>query len=202
MHPEIEELLRLTGLGSWQTKIESIAIELKIDYSKALSELIELDKNIPGLGQHNVNKQVDKDTLTGVYDIEDRPIFRGIQYFGMHLNPEHPEWYTRMLVSDCCLHVENSLKRKTGIRGRLSIGMILDKITRGIAIDNSTFDSLRLLNRAVYNKSKHTIEKIDMDSHMFSIEDAIAIYFICRTLGASLLKGLGLVTEKGLIIFP
>ena len=61
---------------------------------------------------------------------------------------------------------------------------------------------LIVLNRAVYNRAKHTIEEIDFDSHMFSVTDAIAIYLCCRVLGAELISKLGLRTKYGTPIFP
>lgn len=202
MRPEIEELMQLVGIESWRDQIYLIARELPRDFDRAMMALIELDSKIPGLGQHNVNKQTADGHWTGVYCIEDRPIFRSIQYVGMHLGTENPEWYTRMIVSESCLHIENSLKRKTGIWGRLSVGMILDQIGSHSPLDSDLCDALRLLNRTVYNKAKHTIEDIDMDSHMFSIADAIAVYLICRVLGARTLKGLGITTADGQILFP
>jgi len=201
MRPEIEELMQLVGIESWRNQIKVISHELPRDFNRAMTALLELDSKIPGLGQHNVNKQAADGHLTGVYCIEDRPIFRGIQYVGMHLDTENPEWYTRMIVSESCYHIENSLKKKTGIRGRLSVGMILDRIEANSPLDSELYNALRLLNRMIYNKAKHTIEDIDMDSHMFSIEDAIAVYLICRVLGARLLKGLGITTADGQTLF-
>lgn len=202
IRPEIEELMELVGIESWRDQINLIASELPHDFDKAMTALLELDSKIPGLGQHNVNKQAADGHWTGVYCIEDRPIFRGIQYVGMHLDTENPEWYTRMIVSESCYHIENSLKRKTGVWGRLSIGMILDRIKSDSPLDSELSNALRLLNRTVYNKAKHTIEDVDMDSHMFSIADAIAVYLVCRVIGTRLLKGLGITTEDGRVLFP
>lgn len=202
MRPEIEKLMLLVGIESWRDKIELIAHELSSEFDKAMTVLLELDSKIPGLGQHNVNKQAADGHWTGVYRVEDRPIFRGIQYVGMHLDTNNPEWYTRMIVTESCYHIENSLKRKTGIRGNLSVGMILDRIHSSSLLDKDLYDALRLLNRTVYRGAKHTIEDIDMDSHMFSIADAITVYLACRILGARLLKDLCITTEDGRVIFP
>ena len=123
MRQEIESLLQLTDILSWRDKIESIGHELPLDYDKAFENLLDLDRRIPGLGQHNINKKVSEGHYTGVYCIEDRPIFRGIQYVGMHLDTQNPEWFTRMIVIESCYHIESSLKRKTDIHGHLSIGV-------------------------------------------------------------------------------
>jgi len=202
LRPEVKELMQYVGIQSWRNRIDLIASELQRDYDKAIMALVESDRCIPGLGQHNINKEIEKGHWTGIYCIEDRPIFRGIQYVGMHLDTENPEWYSRMIVVESCYHVEGSLKRKTGIEGPLSVGMILNRIESDSLLDRDLYNALQLLNRMVYNKAKHTIEHIDMDSHMFSIADAIAIYLICRILGARLLKGLGITTENGQMLFP
>lgn len=202
MRPEIEKLMQIVGIESWRDKIDLIAHGLLRDFDSGMKSLLELDSTIPGLGQHNVNKRAADGHWTGVYRIEDRPIFRGIQYVGMHLDTGNPGWYTRMIVAESCYHIENSLKRKTDVWGRLSVGMILDRIGSNSPLDANLYNALRLLNRTVYNKAKHTIEDIDMDSHMFSIADAIAVYLICRVLGARLLKGLGITSAGGQILFP
>ena len=201
MRKEIDTLLQLTDILSWRDNIEAIGHDLSLDFDKAFDNLLELDRRIPGLGQHNINKKIAEGHFTGVYCIEDRPIFRGIQYVGMHLDTQNPEWFTRMIVIESCYHIESSLKRKTNIEGRLSIGMILDRIGPNSPLSTDLYNTLGLLNRMVYNKAKHTIEDIDMDSHMFSIDEAIAIYLVCRILGSKLLKFLGKETESVQILF-
>lgn len=194
--------MRLVGIESWRDQIDLIAHELPCNFDKAMTALLELDSKISGLGQHNVNKQTADGHWTGVYCIEDRPIFRGIQYVGSRLEMENLEWLSRMVVVESCYHIENALKRKTGIHGGLSVGMILHRTSPSSLLDPELYDALDLLNRAIYNKAKHTIEDIDMDSHMFSVADAIAVYLICRLLGARLLKGLGITTADGQLLFP
>jgi hypothetical protein len=154
MRPEIEELMRLVGIESWRDRIDLIAHELPRNFDKAMTVLLELDIKIPGLGQHNVNKQAADGHWTGVYCIKDRPIFRGIQYVGTHLDTENPEWYTRMIVTESCYHIENSLKRRTGIRGNLSVGMILNQIRSSSLLDRDLYEELRLLNRMDFLRQK------------------------------------------------
>jgi len=202
MRPEAEELARLAGIEAWRAQIDLIAHELPRDSEKAMNVLLELDSTIPGLGQHNVDVQATDGHWTGAYRVQDRPIFRGIQYVGARLEMRNLEWLSRMVVTESCYHVENSLKRKTGINGNLSVGMILKRIESHSPLDSGLSSSLSKLNEMVYNKAKHTIEDIDMDSHMFSVSDAIAIYFVCRILGAKLLKGLGITAADGRILFP
>ena len=58
-----------------------------------------------------------------------------------------------------------------------------------------------LLNKAVYNKAKHTVERLDWHSHLFSVADAIAVYLECRVIGARLLRNSDVTTTHGEPVF-
>ena len=199
LRPTVEELLSLVGLACYKSKLQSIAVRLAEDRGTAVQDLVVLDTTIPGLGLHNVNEPTPVGGYTGVYSLQDRPIFRGIQYVGMYLSLGPIEWLSRDIVTDSCYHVEGSLKRRLNVTGSLSVGMILNR--RGKELDRSLTDVLWKLNNMIYNNAKHTIEAIDFDSHLFSIVDAIAIYLVCRKVGARLLKGLGISTKYGDPVF-
>jgi hypothetical protein len=201
MRPEIEELLRRAGIQAWSSHINQISAELTTDLNTAFTHLLDLDRLIPGLGQHNINEEHSDGELTGVYCIQDRPIFRGIQYVGRDLYIPPIEWETRSIVENSCSHVEHSLKRKMGIEN-LSMGTILNRIGPNGPLPPDLYDSLKLLTKKVYNRARHVIENNDMNAHMFSLDDAIAVYLICRIFGARLLQGLGIETESGQILFP
>ena len=153
-----------------------------------------IDETIPGLSQHNINERTRRGTVTAVARIEDRPIFRPIQYVGRYLHHGSPEWLTRSIVTMSCLHVENSLKRQLKADGRYSIGMIL-KRGKAQSLDSDLVDILRELNEAVYNQAKHSIERTYADGHMFSIADSLAVYLICRSLGSRVLRDSGITTK-------
>lgn len=201
MRPEIQQLLRLAGIQAWSARINQISGELTTDFATGFTHLLELDRLIPGLGQHNINMEDSDGQLTGIYCIEDRPIFRGIQYVGSDLEMEPIEWQTRSIVENSGFHVEHSLKRKTGIQN-WSMGTILRRIGPNPPLTVDLYVPLELLTKKVYNKARHVIDDIDMNRHMFSVEDAIAVYLVCRTLGSRLLKGSGIRTEFGQILFP
>ena len=153
-----------------------------------------IDETIPGLGQHNINEKTEGGSVTAVARIEDRAIFRPIQYVGSYLHHGSLKWLTRSIVTMSCLHVECGLKRRLKIDGRLSIGMIL-KRGKARSLDADLVESLWELNEAVYNKAKHSIEHTYADGHMFSITDSLAVYLICRTLGSRILKDSGITTK-------
>ena len=203
LRQEIEHILELVGLSQHVPEIRTIADRLTSDDLSAIEDLTTIDRTIPGLGFVDINERTPTGSLVGVYQIPDRPIFRGIQYVGMDLTMRSIEWLSRKIVIDSCYHLENSLKRRLRIREdqRYSIGVILSH-EKGTQLEGSVRKPLIVLNQAVYNRAKHTIEALDLDSHMFSVADAIAVYLCCRVLGAKLIAKLGLQTRYGAPIFP
>ena len=194
LRPEIHRMFRTVGLASHHSEILRIGAVAVSDGESALRALILIDETIPGLGQHNINEETEGGAITAVARIEDRPIFRPIQYVGSYLQHRSLEWLTRSIVTMSCLHVENSLKQQLKIDGRLSIGMILRR-GKARSLDADLVEILWELNEAVYNKSKHSIERTYADGHMFSIADSLAVYLICRTLGSRILKDSGITTK-------
>ncbi len=200
LRPEIHGMFQRAGLARHYSEVLRIGAVSVGDGESALRDLMLIDQTIPGLGQHNINERAGRGTVTAVARIEDRPIFRPIQYVGMYLCNSSLEWLTRNIVTVSCLHVENSLKRQLKVDGRLSIGMIL-KRGKARSLDADLLETLWELNEAVYNPAKHSIELTYADGHMFSIADSLAIYLICRTLGSRILKNSGITTKYGEPVF-
>ena len=194
LRPEIYQIFERVGLGPHHSEILRIGTVAANDRDSALRDLTFIDRTISGLGQHNINERMEGGGVGSVARIEDRPIFRPIQYVGMYLEGYPLEWLTRDIVTMSCLHVENSLKRQLEIDARISIGMIL-KRGKALSLDADLVEVLWKLNEAVYNKSKHSIERTHADGHMFSIADSLAVYLVCRTLGSRILKGSGITTK-------
>ena len=202
---ETKHLLDAVGLADRQDEIVRIAdemagVEFIYQRESAYNDLVKLDSGIPGLGLHNVNEMGEGGWWTGVYRIEDRPIFRGIQYVEAHLGNVGLEWLARTIVTESCYHVEGSLKRRLSVEGDLSIGRILGR-PNAQSLGNDLLVTLQYLNRFVYNNAKHTIEDLEWDSHMFSVADALAIYLVCRVLGARILHDSGITTKHGEPVF-
>ena len=194
MRPEIHQIFLSVGLSSHYSEVLRLGTIAETDGETALQDLILIDETIPGLGQHNINENGEGGGTTAVARIEDRPIFRPIQYVGNYLRHGSLEWLTRSIVTMSCLHVENSLKRRLEIDAPLSIGMIL-KRRKAQSLDVDLAGILSELSQAVYNKSKHSIERTYANGHMFSIADSLAVYLICRTLGSRILKDSGITTK-------
>ena len=149
LRPEILRIFRTVGLASHHSEVLRIGNAAVSDGESALRDLMLIDETIAGLGQHNINENTRRGTVTAVARIEDRPIFRPIQYVGMYLCHASLEWLTRSIVTVSCLHVENSLKRQLKVDGRFSIGMIL-KRGKARSLDPDLVETLWKLNEAVY----------------------------------------------------
>ena len=185
----------MVGLADQEATIIRIGEQVEDGSPFPFELLLPIDQTIPGLGVHNVDEG-----NSGVYQIKDRPIFRPIQYVTSRLNTRNIEWFTRDIIKYSCLHVENSLKLRLNVAGPYSIGMILKRSgSKNLNVGLSSV--LRQLNSLVYNRAKHTIEHNDLDSHMFSVADAVAIYLSCRMLGAHLLRDIPISTRTGLSVF-
>ena len=203
---EVEYLLEAVDLSKQKDEILRIAVEMEgarefIEKKMtAYIDLLTIDSQIPGLGLHNVNVQSENGSLSGCYNLEDRPIFRGIQYVEAHLWNQGLDWLSRQIVTESCYHVEGSLKRRLEVKGNLSVGRILAR-RNAQTLDDELIGALEDLNSAIYNNAKHTIENIELDAHMFSVADALAVYLVCRVLGSRILKGSGITTSQGQLIF-
>lgn len=197
---EVEKILQMVELAGHKSELLRIGSKLVIDPDGGCRDLMAIDRTIPGLGIHNVNKRTDRGALTGIYRIRDRAIFRGIQYVYAFLKSNHLEWSTRRIVINSCYHIESSLKRRLYVEGPLSVGMILKRAPTG-ALDSDLTRVLWYLNKVIYNNAKHTIEDISMDGHMFSIADSIAVYLSCRKIGVELMKDMGITDRYGRPVF-
>ena len=95
LRPEVEHILELVGLSQHLPKIRTIAERLTSDDLSAIEDLTAIDRTIPGLGFVDVNERTSTGRPVGVYQLPDRPIFRGIQYVGMALTMCPMEWLSR-----------------------------------------------------------------------------------------------------------
>ena len=195
MRPEIKRIVRMVGLADQEATIIRVGAQVEEGSPLPFELLLPIDQAIPGVGIHNVDE-----VSSGVYRIEDRPIFRPIQYVYSHLNTRDIEWFTRDIIKYSCLHVENSLKLRLDVDGPYSIGMIL-KRSESKKLNVGLSGVLQQLNSLVYNRAKHTIERNNIESHMFSVSDAVAIYLSCRMLGAYLLRDISITTKNGVSVF-
>jgi hypothetical protein len=90
------------------------------------------------------------------------------------------------------LHLEALVKRIGGAK-YLPLGQALRNIIAKQKIDPTIWNQLDRYTR-IYNAAKHCFEH-DKDTHMFSVEDALLAYFVCRALGLKLYHLANLATD-------
>lgn len=202
LRPEIDQILETVGLADHYAEILRISAVAVDDGHSALEGMEAIDRTIPGVGVHNIYQQTNEGNTEVIAKVEDRGIFRPIQYIQGFITNRSLEWLTRSVVTMSCVHVEYSLKRRLAVEyyRPVSLGVLL-RFTNAKSLEVDLRESLSLLNWAIYNKSKHAIEHIKLDRHMFSIADSFAIYLICRVLGYRLLKDMGITTKYGDPVF-
>jgi hypothetical protein len=135
----------------------------------------------------------------GRYEISDRDVFRPLQYCGMYFkamvskeNIDDPLWLTRDIVEMSSLHIEGLIKN-IGSIARFPLGRALRNALVKQRVDPETWKQLDTFTH-VYNDAKHNFSH-EKDTHMFSVEDAVLSYFVCRKLGIKLYPLANLATD-------
>jgi len=191
---EIEDLLNRSGLTIQPLAIIKLAETTERDVLEGYHRIVAIDQTLGGVGFHNVNKQEGK-LVTGCYKVEFRPLFRPIQYIYSDIGDEDLVSNARHIVQYSCLHVENSVKFRFNIPewDKPSLGVLLNhRVSVRSVLEPGFFDFLNTLNRAVYGRSKHSVENILLDAHCYTPADALAMYLICRWAGVKLLESTGI----------
>jgi hypothetical protein len=195
---EIADLVERTGLSISIQQIGDLTEVIRSNLELGYDKLVNLDREIGGVGLHNVQHPVNGNEMSGNYRIEFRPQFRPIQYVYMHLTFDDLASTSRDIIENSCLHVEYAVKLRFNIPENMnaSLGILLNgksfkqKVHK--ELDPTLLDLLNRLNRIVYRRAKHTIERVSLDRHKFAPGDAISIYLVCRWIGVKLLEPTGI----------
>lgn len=168
--------------------------ELVASKTPDASAVIEFDNSIPGPSIKRLNCE-----NTGRYAIDDRDVFRPLQYCAMNFRQENkpdwkhdPEWHARDLVEMSSLHIESLVKRIGNVL-HLPLGAALRNVIVKRKIDPTTWSQIEAFTY-IYNDAKHNFSHAK-DTHLFSVEDALLAYFVCRKLGEKLYSLANLATD-------
>ena len=156
---------------------------------QGLLTLRQFDSTIGGFGLHSL--------ATGTTIPFERELHRPIQYIEMVLKSNASN-FTRHLTEMACAHVEAILKKSTRVSFLSEIrddklvpmGALLNKAKH--LIPSSLYDDLAWLNK-VYTFTKHEYgedafpdDAHEGATHLFTLSEALMIYFIARKLVVSL----------------
>ncbi|MCD4737999.1 MAG: hypothetical protein K8R89_01900 [Anaerolineae bacterium] len=200
-HAEIMvRLTRYAGPAAIQEIEEIVQMLQEPSHHAAVECLAALDATIGGFGIHTL---LERERLgQELYAMQDRPIYRPIQYVWMVLAQPNFEWRTRYATEIACAHIEGLIKRLAARHNLLEhfrsspLGNLLHQ--RGVqnALSQPLWEDLCWLNRAVYVHVKHnySIRELtepdeveeERKGHLFSVEEAVAIYVIARYLAVGI----------------
>ncbi len=213
MFEATQRLYEKTVKGSkFETQIKNF-ISSDEDLDAWTRRLYLVDRGIGGIGVHNVNRlesggDPDNPWITGTYHIEDRSIFRPIQYCATVLLRQFIAVDTRYLVDNSCGHIESILKRiLVDLTGSQRIEKPMGAVISDLCEENEFRDragseilaASRAINE-VYRSAKHDFDydynensflqssPLDLESHLFSYEEAAISYFGCRMHGMLLME--------------
>ena len=168
-----------------------VLVTPKIPDAKAVIEYDDILSG-PSITRLNCNN-------TGRYVIDDRDVFRPLQYCAMNFRLEQkpdwkndPEWHARDLIEMSSLHIE-SLIKNIGNIFHLPLGSALRNVVVKSKVDSQTWKQIEAFTH-IYNDAKHNFSQ-SKDTHMFSVEDALLAYFVCRKLGMKLYPLANLATD-------
>lgn len=155
--------------------------------------LRQFDSTIGGFGLHSL-------TPGATVEIPfERELHRPIHYIEMLLKSNASDNLTRYLAEAACAHVEAILKKSTRLSFLSEIrddkpapmGALLNKAKR--LIPPPLYEDLDWLNKKVYTFTKHEFgedafpdDNSEGNMHLFTLSEAIMIYFIARKLVVSL----------------
>ena len=170
------ELLREEELGRLRGLISPLSFD----------RLLEFDEHLGGPGMHCL------DVFGEEFSVDDWDVFRPFKYCYMHLSKprEKAEWSTRYVVHMCGLHLELLLKRVARC-GQMTLGQGVHNPTVARKLDPVVRRRIGLFV-AVYNAAKHAPSPppeepehegdVLEEPHLFSVEDAVLAYVVCRRL--------------------
>ena len=139
----------------------------------------------------------------GRYAIKDRDLFWSLQYCYLYFytgcNNGTLENFTRFLVQMSSLHLKDLVKR-IALLPRVTMGGALYSPLCRVRIGQPTWQHLVDL-LPVYNSAKHDMDQ-PKDTHLFSVEEAVVTYVVCRQLAQPLYRHAHLRTDLGLYEQP
>lgn len=171
--PVLSVLFSLDQVNELKTLASSVPLPIE--------KLSSFDETIRGLGIGNIEVN-----NSGVYTPDERDIFRPIQYCKAYFAMNDTEWRTREIVHMSALHLEGIVKLIAKPQdGSLPLGALLTKSYVKKQIPQDLHDHLDKV-RVLLNLAKHHMGHAK-DTHLFSLQNAVFVYFICRKLAMALI---------------
>lgn len=189
----IEHFHRLLGPNADKVVLDATKLLSTSNAEQGLLILRQFDCTIGGFGLHSM---IPGATIEIPFE---RELYRPIQYIEMVLKSNAPDNFTRHLTEMACAHVEAILKKSTRLSflGRIQetyrsvpMGKLLTKAKHLIPLP--LYEDLDWLNK-IYTFTKHEYgedafpdDAPEEATQLFTLSEAIMVYFIARKLVVSL----------------
>ena len=164
-----------------------------------------MESKIGGYGVHNINKISEDGVITGNY--AERSVYRGLQYCaGQQLIARYIDLDPRSLVIDACSHIEGLVAilyehvcrvdrdRREPPLGKLISILLENKDELQTELEASVRKGYDINKALILSKHNYQFispsyinqDPLRMDSHIFSFDEAMVVYFSCRIYGMEL----------------
>ena len=216
----IEVLTEVSGIDSVDGKIEELYrkgslpfdIGVLLDYARHLNiseaskrapwvyKLLDMDYSLgPGGYGLRFNFKVKPNTYGFFQLLKYDAIYRPMKYvympFGM---TPCPACFSRDIAENACAHVHECVKNLFAVKGL----KIHPKATLGTALykypsefDSGTYALIDSVNQIVYGRAKHKFDVELPRLQLLSLAESLAVYFVCRRLGLTLLRQAGTLND-------
>lgn len=129
------------------------------------------------------------------YDAIYRPMKYVYMPFGL---TSCPACFSRFVAEYACAHVHECVKnlfdiRKLTIRPKTTLGKAISKYPG--EFDSGTYGLIHSVNNIVYGRAKHKFDVELPRLQLLSLAESLAVYFVCRKLGLTLLQQAGTLDD-------
>ena len=188
-------------MGAYSTKLRTLAYQLMTEVSPGdasflfaplhpdVATILACDRALGGPSIYSVESGG-----VGLYDVEDRDVFRPLQYIRTYLcmSPHDFAWVTREIVHTSGLHIE-ALVQRVGDVPRWPLGRAIRSVLAKRTLNETTWLQICGFS-SVYNAAKHEVAP-EKDVHLFDSDDAVLAYLAARLLARKLLPYASLRTD-------
>jgi hypothetical protein len=216
----VEVSAEVSGVDAIDTKIEELYrkgglpfdIGVVLDYARRLNasktsgrapwvyKLLDMDYSLgPGGYALRFKFETEPNTYGFFQLLKYDAIYRPMKYvykpFGL---TSCPASFSRDIAENACAHVHECVKNLFGVRGlkihpKATLGTAL--IKHPGAFDPGTYALIDSVNQTVYGKTKHKFDVELPRLQLLSLAESLAVYFVCRKLGLTLLGEAGTLPD-------
>jgi hypothetical protein len=216
----IEVSAEVSGIDAVDSKIEELYqksslpfdIEVLLDYARHLNvseaskrapwvyKLLDVDYSLGPSGYTlRFNFKAKPNTFGFFQLLEYDAIYRPMKYvflpFGL---TSCPACFSRQIAEYACAHVHECVKNLFAVKGlkihpKATLGTALSKYPA--EFDAGIYEIIDSTNELVWGRAKHKFDVELPRLQLLSLAESLAVYFVCRKLGLTLLQQAGTLND-------